>query len=101
MCKQARGFVEVVNSSVVGINEDDCFVFVQQRIPLGDVIRAGRCDDYGVSQSGLGIPLVVDLHAKALLVALLDPMHFGMALMMAYRWYLSHFFQANSETVGW
>ena len=43
---------------------------------------------------------MVDLHAKAPLVALLGPMHFGMALMMAYRWYLSHFFQANAEQQG-
>ena len=44
---------------------------------------------------------MVDLHAKAPLVALLGPMHVEVALMMAYRWYLSHFSQANAETAGW
>ena len=68
---------------------------------LGDVIRVSRCADCGVNQSGLGIPLMVHLHAKAPLVALLGPMHVGVVLVMAYLWYLSHFFQANAETAGW
>ena len=50
------GLVAVVNSSVVGINEGDCFVFVQQRIPLGDFIRVGLCVQNGLKQAGLGVP---------------------------------------------
>ena len=67
---------------------------------LGDVIRVGRCADYGVNQSGLGIHLMVDLHANAPLVALLGPMHVEVALMMAYRWYLCHFFKLTPKQQG-
>jgi len=65
---------------VARISKDNLFFTMQQRMPLGDIINVCGCADDGVHQTGLRVHPNMGFHTEVPLIALLNLVHFGVAL---------------------
>lgn len=73
-------FATLVNTSVARVGKDLCFLAVQQRRCLRDVVGVGGRGGDGVHQARIGIHANVRLHTEVPLVALLGLVHLRVAL---------------------
>jgi hypothetical protein len=70
-------FIALFNAPVTRVSKDVCFLPVQQRMRLGDIVCVGGSGCHAVDQTLVRIRANVGFHAVMPLVALLRLVHFG------------------------